>query len=283
MRLNDVITEEHLDELNLNSLKAGVTGAVSGYKASQSQRKGAEHSKRIVANLKANFMQTVGGGHTATYKNLRDFLADQGLIYLDKIPMPNSNVGVDSPVPSKKVEPSSPERIEPTLDPISEDTEAELSNDQIDKIISAAVRLNYNRIRLAQQGRLPAEEQPDAEPEPTTADTGANVMGSMASQLTKQSPKTTASTAPASTTPEPAATAEPSKPEISGEQPSQLVDINQIKTAYEKMTPEERAQLKSELEIIDDHDRLASGTNESRKRNTRSVLEFQSKFLRTTI
>jgi hypothetical protein len=44
------------------------------------------------------------------------------------------------------------------------------------------------------------------------------------------------------------------------------MNTNQILKSYEMMTPAQRAQLIKDLEIIDDRDRLATGTNESRKR-----------------
>lgn len=49
-------------------------------------------------------------------------------------------------------------------------------------------------------------------------------------------------------------------------------DVNSIKKAYGNLTPQERLELKHELEVIDDHDRIATGTNEHRE-------EFYSKFL----
>lgn len=49
-------------------------------------------------------------------------------------------------------------------------------------------------------------------------------------------------------------------------------DVESIKKAYTSLTPQERAELKQELDVLDDQDRLASGTNESRK-------EFYSRFL----
>ena len=44
------------------------------------------------------------------------------------------------------------------------------------------------------------------------------------------------------------------------------MDTDQILKSYEMMTPEQRKQLIKNLEIIDDRDRLATGTNENRKR-----------------
>ena len=48
-----------------------------------------------------------------------------------------------------------------------------------------------------------------------------------------------------------------------------VMDANRILKSYEMMTPEQRKQLIKDLEIIDDRDRLATGTNESRKRQRR--------------
>ena len=44
------------------------------------------------------------------------------------------------------------------------------------------------------------------------------------------------------------------------------MDTDQILKSYEMMTPEQRKQLIKNLEIIDDRDRLATSTNENRKR-----------------
>jgi hypothetical protein len=91
MRLNDVLTESQINELGvLDTIGSSIKGAVSGYKANQSKRQGQEHSDRIVANLKRDFMQVVGGGSPATYKNLIDFLTSHGLSDLDTIPDPNA-------------------------------------------------------------------------------------------------------------------------------------------------------------------------------------------------
>lgn len=99
MRYNDVLNEEQLDELGIfKDIKAGfkgamdngVRGAVSGFKASQSSRQGEEHSSKIVANLKAEYMKTVGGGNNATYSSLIDFLGSHGLQDLDSITDPTT-------------------------------------------------------------------------------------------------------------------------------------------------------------------------------------------------
>jgi hypothetical protein len=108
MRYNDVLNEEQLDELGIfKDIKAGfkgamdngVQGAVSGFKASQSSRQGEEHSSKIVSNLKAEYMKTVGGGNKATYASLIDFLGSHGLQDLDGIADP-TNTGTAQPATS---------------------------------------------------------------------------------------------------------------------------------------------------------------------------------------
>jgi hypothetical protein len=47
------------------------------------------------------------------------------------------------------------------------------------------------------------------------------------------------------------------------------MDSSQIIKSFETMTPEQRTELIKQLTIIDDRDRLATGTNESRKRQRR--------------
>lgn len=99
MRYNDVLNEEQLDELGIvKDIKAGVKGAmdngirgaVSGFNASKSSRQGEEHSSKIIANLKADYMKTVGGGNNATYASLIDFLGSHGLQDLDSIEDPTT-------------------------------------------------------------------------------------------------------------------------------------------------------------------------------------------------
>ena len=136
MRYNDVLNEEQLDELGIfKDIKAGfkgamdngVQGAVSGFKASQSSRQGEEHSSKIVANLKAEYMKTVGGGNKATYTSLIDFLGSHGLQDLDGITDP-SNTGTTQPAtsadpatPPTTATPSAPSSTPstptPTVDP----------------------------------------------------------------------------------------------------------------------------------------------------------------------
>lgn len=134
MRLNHVLAEEQINELGLlKKIGAGVSGAVSGFKASQSARGGREHSDRIVANLKKDFMQMVGGGHPATYDNLVRFLGTHGLQDLDQIANPLDPHGTGTHTglppantPASKVEPTLGEptastgagdRVEPTMGP----------------------------------------------------------------------------------------------------------------------------------------------------------------------
>jgi hypothetical protein len=259
MRLNDMINEDQVNEFDTlkniagafkgarsAGLKGAVSGAVSGYKASKSAIQGDAHSKRIVANLKADFMQNVGGGHQATYQNLIQYLHGEGLSGLENIPNPTKTV---EPTPAQ-----------PTSEPVAEDTEPTLNNNQIDNIIAQAVKMNYNRIRLAQQGRLPADPEQPATPEP--ANTTPPATNNTAS--TTAAPQASTQTAPAPQAP----------PEVLA-----TADFEKLKKSYAMLSPKERDQLRNEFDIIDDHERLASGTNESRQLTS----EFHSKFLGTTI
>jgi hypothetical protein len=74
-----------------------------------------------------------------------------------------------------------------------------------------------------------------------------------------------AAPAPAATTPAPAATAATPAAGKSAAAATAM-DTDRILKSYEMMTPEQRKQLIKDLEIIDDRDRLATGTNESHKR-----------------
>ena len=89
--------------------------------------------------------------------------------------------------------------------------------------------------------RTPAAAQPAVEPAATTAATATQPAAATATQ-------------PAAGK---SATAAPA------------MDTDQILKSYEMMTPEQRKQLIKDLEIIDDRDRLATGTNESHKRQRR--------------
>jgi hypothetical protein len=134
-----------------------------------------------------------------------------------------------------------------TRNPTVEAVGNQLSAVQIDNIIRAAVRKNYSRIVAAQQGR-------QLNPAPAAGGSPA------------PAPTTGGSPAPAPTTggsPAPAPA------------PTRRVPANveAIKRAYSILDPDERAQLKKELDMIDDHDRLASGTNEA------VVSKITSKFL----
>jgi hypothetical protein len=136
-----------------------------------------------------------------------------------------------------------PERIDPTMEAVA----GGLNNIQIDKIIKDAVRKNYSKIVAAQQGRA---ARPQTEP------TGA------------ADPEPTAPEQPA------APTKPPSAPTMSGPAPTTL---DGFKKMYATLDPKERAALRDQLDIIDDQDRLASGTNESISQ------PFVSKFLGITL
>jgi len=122
MKFNDFLTEEQLDELSFSQLGAGIKGAVSGYKASGSERQGREHAKKIAARLKHEFMRLVGGGQPATKDNLHNFLSSYGLNIDDTVPetpptpqAPAQSAAATPAQPSNVKEP--PVRVEPTLDP----------------------------------------------------------------------------------------------------------------------------------------------------------------------
>jgi hypothetical protein len=90
--------------------------------------------------------------------------------------------------------------------------------------------------------RTPAAAQPAVEP--AAATTAATATQPAAATATQPAAGKSATAAPA-------------------------MDTDQILKSYEMMTPEQRKQLIKDLEIIDDRDRLATGTNESRKRQRR--------------
>jgi hypothetical protein len=150
MRLDNILSEDQINELNLiknvqGAWKGatdggGLKGAVSGYKASQSAIKGADHSSRIVANLKRDYMALVGGGEPSTYDNLIKFLGTHGLKELDTLanPTAQSNTGAQPEVPPAGTSTATPAtapsngRIEPTLDPEVPSTAPPANNDQAD-------------------------------------------------------------------------------------------------------------------------------------------------------
>lgn len=216
MKFNDFLNEAQLDELGLvkgigsalKGLKAGgLRGASAGYKSAKLRSKGTAHASRIVNNIKSEFEQIIGGGGSASYQDLVNFLEELGLSELESIPNP---AGAN-----------------------------ELNSLQIDKIINDAVKKNYPRIVAAQKGRsLP---QKSAQIEPTLE------------------PEQPAASTPAPTAPEIKA------PPVSG-------NIAAIVKAYSILDAKEREELKKQLEIVDDQERLATGTNESK-------LEVTSKFL----
>lgn len=330
MRLNDIVNEDQINELNAlkniagalrGARDGGIKGAVSGYKASKATNQGDAHAKRIVSNLKSEFMRTVGGGHPATYDNLIKFLQARGLSKLETIPNPSVAPTATVPTPA----PVTPEtRIDPTLEDVN--MGASLSNAQIDGIINNAVKINYSKIRQAQQGIFEPDDEQPAVDDPATPEEPVNKakwtpnesdMKNIASwadaveagsqkmddvpdvykELVDQElaqrgvAKSTGAPTPAepeatSATPAPEAPATtPTTPQQSTEpQVQPTSDFVKLKKSYEILSPQEREKLKQEFEIIDDHDRLATGTNESKKlKSNKPVVEFHSKFLRTTI
>jgi len=242
MKFNDLLNETQVNELGiLKNIGGALNKMRSNRQASKLQSKGASHAGRIADNIRAEFQQMVGGGTEPTYQNLIDFLEDLGLSDLETIPNPaGSGSGASTP----------PERIEPTMEAV----EGELNNVQIDKIIKDAVRKNYSKIVAAQKGRAvrsQSEPADDTTPEPAA-------------------PEQPATPTPASAVP----STPPSAPSMSGPTPTTL---DGFKKMYATLDPKERAALRDQLDIIDDQDRLASGTNESISQ------PFVSKFLGITL
>ena len=238
MKFNDLLNETQVNELGILKNIGGALNKVrSNMQASKLQSKGAAHAGRIADNIKAEFQQMVGGGMEPTYQNLIDFLEDLGLSDLDTIPNPAGGA------PSVA---TPPERIDPTMEAVA----GGLNNIQIDKIIKDAVRKNYAKIVAAQKGRAvrPQVDPTDAAtPEPEQ---------------------------PATPTPAAAPSTPASAPSMSGPAPTTL---DGFKKMYATLDPKERAALRDQLDIIDDQDRLASGTNESISQ------PFVSKFLGITL
>lgn len=101
----------------------------------------------------------------------------------------------------------------------------------------------------------PAMQTVGVEPTPAVADPAA---------ATPATPAATPATPAAATTP-------PTTPTSGGA--GLLMSIDEIKSMYATMTDEERTKLSSELDIIDDQDRLSTGTNESKFRRLDALLE----------
>ena len=99
---------------------------------------------------------------------------------------------------------------------------------------------------------------------PSTAPTGTTAAPTpSATTSTPQATTTpTATSQPQSATPAPTTAASPTQLKAPPVAPGSL---DGIKKAYSTLDPNEKEQLKRDLEVIDDQDRLASGTNESRR------------------
>ena len=233
MKFNDVLSEAQINELGL--LK-NIKGAVRG----------------AVSGYQAKKLQSAGSAHSMRIvNNLRaEFqqLVGGGTepTYQNLIDfLEDQGLGEleTIPNPSGQQQPTNePQRIEPTMEAVA----GELSAIQIDNIIKAAVKKNYSKIVAAQQGksvRPSAEKQPAAgtQPDPEQSAPPANAGNTVTTPQLKSPP-------------------------VSG-------NIESIKKAYAMLDAAERAELKNQLEIIDDQDRLASGTNESK------TLKIHSKFL----
>jgi hypothetical protein len=146
------------------------------------------------------------------------------------------------PNPGGQQQPAQPQRIEPTMEAV----DGELSAIQIDNIIKAAVKKNYSKIVAAQQGR---SVKPSVEKQPSAG--------------TQSDPE---QSAPPANVGNPVTAPQLKSPPVAG-------NLESIKKAYAMLDAAERAELKKQLEIIDDQDRLASGTNESK------IPKMQSRFL----
>jgi hypothetical protein len=95
-----------------------------------------------------------------------------------------------------------------------------------------------------------------------------DIFGAMNIEVNTPAAGTTTATTPGaavSSTPAAATSATAAKP-LSAADPGPAMNNSQMLKSYEMMTPAQRAQLIKDFEIIDDRDRLATGTNESRKR-----------------
>jgi hypothetical protein len=233
MKFNDVLSEAQINELGL--LK-NIKGAVQG----------------AVSGYKAKKLQSAGSAHSMRIvNNLRaEFqqLVGGGTepTYQNLIDfLEDQGLGDLDTIPNpsgQQQQPSQSQRIEPTMEAVA----GELSAVQIDNIIKDAVKKNYSRIVAAQKGRTvrpSAEKQPETNPQPDP----------------EQS-------APPANAGNPVTAPQLKSPPVAG-------NIESIKKAYAMLDAAERAELKNQLEIIDDQDRLASGTNESK------TLQVYSKFL----
>lgn len=102
---------------------------------------------------------------------------------------------------------------------------------------------------------------------PTTAPAGTTSAPTGTAPVTTSAPQTTtpATTPPGTTQQQPAATAPVASPTQLKAPPVAPGSLDGIKKAYSTLDPNEKEQLKKDLEVIDDQDRLASGTNESRR------------------
>ena len=250
MRYNDILNENQINELGIiKNIKGAIQGARAGYQASKLQKKGIEHSGRIVNNIRAEFQQMVGGGIEPTYDNLIDFLQDLGLSDVESIPNPTANAAATLAKAGQQA--MGADGVPNLAQAVSEAVAGTLNAKQIDDIIKAAVKKNYARIVAAQKGRTiqtksvqPAEQPEEPQQAATATDSG---------------------TAPE--TPQQQAPAAPQRPA-----PAVKPEIEAIKKAYSMLDQKSRDQLRNELDILDDQERLATGTNESK-------IKVMSKFL----
>lgn len=250
MRYNDILNENQINELGIiKNIKGAIQGARAGYQASKLQKKGVEHSGRIVNNIRAEFQQMIGGGIEPTYDNLIDFLQDLGLSDLESIPNPTANAAATLAKAGQQA--MGADGVPNLAQAVSEAVAGTLNAKQIDDIIKAAVKKNYARIVAAQKGRTiqPKSVQPAEQPE---------------------EPQQAATATDSGTAPETPQQQAPAAPQRSA--PAVKPEIEAIKKAYSMLDQKSRDQLRNELDILDDQERLATGTNESK-------IKVMSKFL----
>ncbi len=266
MRYNDILNENQINELGIiKNIKGAIQGARAGYQASKLQKKGIEHSGRIVNNIRAEFQQMVGGGIEPTYDNLIDFLQDLGLSDVESIPNPTANAAATLAKAGQQA--MGADGVPNLAQAVSEAVAGTLNAKQIDDIIKAAVKKNYARIVAAQKGRTiqtksvqPAEQPEEPQQAATATDSGT-------APETPQQQAPAAPQRPAPAAPQRPAPAAPQRPA-----PAVKPEIEAIKKAYSMLDQKSRDQLRNELDILDDQERLATGTNESK-------IKVMSKFL----
>ena len=260
MRLNDILDENILNELTYGQtssrsnntsakpqsfLSRVGTGIASTFHPNSNVRarageinKAGKEANKLMSDYQKWIARS--GFEGPTKENLIKWMTSQRLPLdgrvkqaLDKIVIPTT------PAPGG---PTTPTRIEPTLEAAG-GTETPITNQQVSDILSTAL------MDISAGGGTAPTASPGAPTSPGVPRTASPTTAS--STTTAPASPTTTSTAPAS----PAPSAPKSLPVAA--------NLESIKKAYSLLEPAEREQLKKELEIIDDQERLASGTNES--------------------